>query len=193
MELIVIFLEIEPSTPYTLRRIAEFLTNLESLISDDENTLTAAGSFFGGVKPLNVNAVKKNAELQAQQDTAFVRLEEAIEDGDTDIKSITENPSTELPAVLKFKKMEYKTAVRVAMIEFQNAFDCEKDNRLIVLRKRRWLSQHRLDYVQSLYNHVNMLSTWELYWKMNPKGMFKFRIYKMSCTTQSLLNELELF
>ena len=112
MELIVIFLEIEPSTPYTLRRIAEFLTNLESLISDDENTLTAAGSFFGGVKPLNVNAVKKNAELQAQQDTAFVRLEEAIEDGDTDIKSITENPSTELPAVLKFKKMEYKTAVR---------------------------------------------------------------------------------
>ena len=193
MELIVIFLEIEPSTPYTLRRIAEFLTNLESLISDDENTLTAAGSFFGGVKPLNANTVKNNAELQAQQDTAFVRLEEAIEDGDTDIKSITENPSTELPAVLKFKKMEYKTAVRVAMVEFQNAFDCEKDNRLIVLRKRRWLSQHRLDYVQSLYNHVNMLSTWELYWKMNPKGMFNFRIYKMSCTTQSLLNELELF
>ena len=164
-----LYVDIEPLTPYTLQRVTELLSNLENLLSDMDRP-GAIDSRFGDINPLNAKSVQIDLDLQTYQDNAFAKLETAIEDGDTVIKSITETSTTELPAVLKFRKMEQKTAVRVAMVDFHNAFNCERDGRLLVVERGQWLVKHRLDYIQSLYNHVNMLSVWELYWKLSPKG-----------------------
>ena len=145
------------------------LNKLESLL-DDTDSAGAVDGHFSDIKPLNAKSVKANNELQNHQDNAFIKLEEAIDDGDTVIESISETSKSELPAVLKFKKIEQKTAVRVAMVDFHNAFDCVRDERLLVVARSRWLMKHRLDYIQSLYNHVNVLSTWELFWKLTSKG-----------------------
>ena len=166
---IILFPGIEPLTPYTLQRVMELLGNLESLLNDMDRA-GGVDSHFSDIKPLNAKSVRNEQDLQTHQDNAFAKLEATIDDGDTVIKSITETSTTELPAVLKFRKMEHKTAVRVAMVDFHNAFSCERDGRLLVVERGQWLAKHRLDYIQSLYNHVNMLSMWELYWKLGPKG-----------------------
>jgi hypothetical protein len=145
------------------------LAILESLLNDIDAS-SAIDSRFSDIKPLNAKSVKNDQDLQTHQDNAFTKLETTIDDGDTVIKSVTETSTTELPAVLKFKKMEHKTAVRVAMVDFHNAFDSERDGRLLIVGRGQWLAKHRLDYIQSLYNHVNMLSKWELYWKLSSKG-----------------------
>lgn len=162
-------LDIEPLTPYTLQRVAEMLNKLESLLNDTDSP-GAVGTHFSDIKPLNAKSVKTDRDIQTHQDNSLMKLEEAVDDGDTVIESISETTKSELPAVLKFKKMERKAAVRVAMVDFHNAFDCARDERLLVVARTRWLKKHRLDYVQSLYNHVNLLSTWELYWKLSSKG-----------------------
>lgn len=151
-------------------RISEFLENLQSLLTDDRKALTAVDTILGNTEPLNAKTVKREEELLVQQYTAFDKLEEAIENGDTVIKSVAENPGAKMPAVIKFKKMERRTAVRVAMIEFQNAFDCTRNTRLTDVRRSKLLPKCRFDYVESLFVHVNMLSAWELYWKMNSTG-----------------------
>ncbi|XP_028414314.1 zinc finger FYVE domain-containing protein 26-like isoform X2 [Dendronephthya gigantea] len=162
-----IAMDIEPLTPYTLQRIAETLSNFESLL-DEVDAPTALCKRFGDIKPLNAKSVKNDKDLQILQDNAFAKLELAIDDGDTVIKDISEL-SPELPAYLKFKQMDQKTAVRVAMADFHHACDCQRDGRLLVVGRERWLVKHRLDYIKSLYNHVNMLSKWELFWNLSSK------------------------
>ena len=168
------FSDIEPLTPYTLQRVAETLSDFESLL-DEVDLPTAIDKRFGDIKPLHAKSVKNDQNLQILQDSAFAKLELAIDDGDTVIIGIAETMSTELPAVLKFKQMDQKTAVKVAMADFHHAFDCERDGRLLVVGRERWLVKHRLDYIKSLYNHVDMLSTWELYWNLSSKGKISYQ------------------
>ena len=119
-----LFTDIEPSTPYTLRRIADFLNNLLNLMSDE--TQLPEDTLFAHVRPLNAKTVKTEQELLSKQENSFEVLEEAIEDGDDVIKSLAEGSVPEMPAVLKFKKMQQKTAVRMAMIEFQKTVRLRK-------------------------------------------------------------------
>ncbi len=152
------------------------LSRLESLLNDIDRP-GAIDSHFSDIKPLNAKSVRNDQGLQTYQDNAFTKLETAIDDGDTVIKSITETSTTELPALLKFKKIEHKAAVRVAMVDFHNAFDCERDGRLLIVDRGQWLAKHRLDYIQTLYNHVNMLSMWEMYWNLSSKGKILFVLF----------------
>lgn len=156
-------------TPYTLQRVAEMLRNFESLLSHIDVS-SAIDRCFSDIKPLNAKLMEGDQDLQVYQDNAFIKLETAIDDGDTVIKSMAETSSTDVRTVLKSKKIEHMEAVRVAMVDFQNAFDCERDARLLVVDRGEWLAKHRLDYIQSLYIHVNMLSKWDLYWKLSSKG-----------------------
>ena len=148
------------------------MVNTFETLLNDINGQGGLDSRFSDIKPLNAKSVKIEQDLQTHQENAFIKLEAAIDDGDNVIKSVDETSTTELSAVLKLKKIEHKTAVRVAMVDFHYAFDCGRDERLLSLDRSRWLAKHRLDYVQSLYNHVNMLSTWELYWKLSSRGIF---------------------
>ena len=147
------------------------MATLQNFVLDDGDGMQNSGDgLFGHTKPLNIRTVRAEQEVLAKQESAFAALEEAIDDGYRVIKSLAQGPSPEMPELMKFKKTQQQAAVRVAMVEFQQAFSSTKENRLLVVGENKWLAQYRLDYIQSFYNHVDTLSTWELYWNMSSKG-----------------------
>ena len=68
-----------------------------------------------------------------------------------------------------FNRMERRLAVRVGMIELQKAFDCVENASHVTKAAGEKLTE-RLDYVQSLFKHVDSLATLLLFWKTRSSG-----------------------
>lgn len=152
------------------------LTNLDTLLNEQDNAKGVV-KFFTSVTSLQSKCVKNDQDIQAQQDNASVKLEAAIDDGDTLIESLKENSKRDSSAVLTWKNNGHKTAVRDAMRDLHLAFDCTRDSIVSQVEGGRTVKKSKMDYIKSLYVHVNRLSTWALYWKPGRESNLLLNIF----------------
>ena len=102
-------------------------------------------------------------------------MEQALEEGDPIIHSLDEvfqlAPGRKhLGGKASFKKTERNMAVRIAMVEIQEAFHCVKNASHVTTAVGRGLEE-RYDYMSSLFTHVDALATLLLKWKS--AGVYK--------------------
>lgn len=112
------------------------------------------------------------------------RFEQALEEGDSLISSVDE-VSKQVPGhkhvgrQLSFNLVERSLAVRVAMIELQEKFDCVEGASHVTAAVGGSLEQ-RYDYMVSLFKHVDALATLLLFWKSKAAGIHVQKTYFIS-------------
>lgn len=97
-------------------------------------------------------------------------MEQALDEGDTFIRGVDEitKPAAShknLGGKLSFKTIERHLTVRVAMLELQEAFNCTKHFSQMKRADGAGGLDERYDYISSLFEHVDALSTVLLTWK----------------------------
>lgn len=107
------------------------------------------------------------------------RLEQALEEGDAFIQTLAEavEPSPghkHVGGQASFKRAERHMAVRIAMVELQEAFNCVKSASHVTTAVGGG-PEERFDYMSSLFKHVDALATLLLKWKS--VGVYKSRSF----------------